>query len=512
MKNNNAGIKSNKGSRERRRLLLAVGIGIPLCLLWCIYLGVAVFFMSHFCFNTSVNGKEAYGKTPEQLKSETLSEAASYRLLVKGRNDLSAELTSSQIELSPRLDGVFEELLDRQNAFLWPVSFFKATDFQTETVVDYSEQELERVIGAMPFFETGNIIEPVDASLKETEQGFEIEAEQEGCVPIKDRITDEIEEAVNILADSVELSDECYEKAAVTAENEQLNELKDSLNVYCSAYITYHFGDESVVVGPEQIREWCDIDGSSVTLNEEKVRGFVNSLAKEHDTFGISRKLKSHSGETIEVSGGDYGWWMNRAEETSQLIEAIKNGEHTDRTPVYFQEAKSYGDPDFGNSYVEINLTDQHLWVYVEGSIVEEADFVSGCVNKRTTTPTGTYSITYKERDATLNGQGYSSPVSYWMPFNGNVGMHDASWRSKFGGDLYVTGGSHGCINLPKKKAESIYSIVEKGFPVIVYGGKTLPEVEEEPEEETLTPEQQLLLMMQLQQAAGAGTGEEVQQ
>ena len=63
----------------------------------------------------------------------------------------------------------------------------------------------------------------------------------------------------------------------------------------------------------------------------------------------------------------------------------------------------------------------------------------------------------------------YQSHVNYWMPFNGGIGLHDATWRSKFGGDIYVTSGSHGCINLPKDKAEKIYDIIDKNMPIIVY-------------------------------------------
>ena len=55
------------------------------------------------------------------------------------------------------------------------------------------------------------------------------------------------------------------------------------------------------------------------------------------------------------------------------------------------------------------------------------------------------------------------------MPFNGGIGLHDASWRSKFGGDIYVRGGSHGCINLPKNKAAELYNRIQKGCPVVVH-------------------------------------------
>lgn len=84
------------------------------------------------------------------------------------------------------------------------------------------------------------------------------------------------------------------------------------------------------------------------------------------------------------------------------------------------------------------------------------------------------FGITYKTRNATLRGQGYNTKVSYWMPFNKNIGMHDASWRNSFGGCIYKTNGSHGCINLPPNKAKEIYSYLDTFFPIIVYDSTEL--------------------------------------
>ena len=157
---------------------------------------------------------------------------------------------------------------------------------------------------------------------------------------------------------------------------------------------------------------------------------------------------------------------------------------------------------------MEIDLTNQHMWVYKDGELVEETDLVSGNVSKGYNTPVGVYGITYKQRDATLNGATYSSHVDYWMPFNGNVGMHDASWRSSFGEEIYLRNGSHGCVNLPPKKAEVIYGYVEKGEPVIVYGGKTsvpkqeasentnAPEAPQDDAAPELTPEEQQIQIL----------------
>lgn len=134
-------------------------------------------------------------------------------------------------------------------------------------------------------------------------------------------------------------------------------------------------------------------------------------------------------GKEVTIVGGDYGWWMDYEQEAVELAEMIENGESGERTPVYFQTAASYETPDYGNTYVEINLTAQHLFLYKDGEKILESDFVSGNASRGYDTPAGAYSITYKQRDATLTGENYRTPVSYWMPFNRNIGMHDANWR-----------------------------------------------------------------------------------
>ena len=98
-----------------------------------------------------------------------------------------------------------------------------------------------------------------------------------------------------------------------------------------------------------------------------------------------------------------------------------------------------------------------------------ESEFVSGNAARGFDTPAGIYGITYKEQDAMLVGENYETPVSYWMPFNGNIGLHDAVWRDSFGADIYKKSGSHGCINMPYLKAKELYGEIAKGTPVICY-------------------------------------------
>ncbi|MBQ9443937.1 MAG: L,D-transpeptidase/peptidoglycan binding protein [Lachnospiraceae bacterium] len=241
-----------------------------------------------------------------------------------------------------------------------------------------------------------------------------------------------------------------------------------------SMKITIPFGDETETLDGTTLTGWIETSADGrVSVDEEKAKQYVADLASKHDTFGRNRSFTTHDGKQITVSGGDYGYWMDRVSTRQELIAMILTGESGEFNPVYYSTASSYDADAIGDTYVEVNIGAQHLWVYKNGEVVNETDFVSGGLFKGNSTPEGTYAITYKERDSTLVGEGYESSVKYWMPFNGNIGLHDASWRDEFGGHIYYFKGSHGCLNLPTAKAAEIYDQVEKGEPVIVYGSIT---------------------------------------
>ena len=106
-------------------------------------------------------------------------------------------------------------------------------------------------------------------------------------------------------------------------------------------------------------------------------------------------------------------------------------------------------------------------------------------------TPAGVFGISYKTTNAVLRGATYETPVNYWMPFYGNFGMHDATWRSEFGGDIYIANGSHGCVNLPLDAAATIYQHISAGFPVICYYYQVDPLAVSQPEEEEWEEEEE---------------------
>lgn len=152
--------------------------------------------------------------------------------------------------------------------------------------------------------------------------------------------------------------------------------------------------------------------------------------------------------ETVEVLEESDNWYLVRA--------ANKIGY------VYRENTHKLTD-----IFVVVDISAQKLTLYNGNTIILETDIVTGKKGV-SDTPTGLYSINYKTKDTYLKGPGYNSHVDYWMPFNGGIGLHDADWRSKFGGTIYDGSGSHGCVNIPPEYADDIYSEVSKGTKVLV--------------------------------------------
>ena len=496
--------------RKIKKKILYVMVAVA-AIIALVYLGLALFFTKHFYFNTFINGENYSADSANSAQNLVLDTSNHYTLTINGRDGLIDTVTSADIGLKLEFGEEFQNIIKTQDAFLWPVSLFKKSEYTVDTMVTYSQEAFDNKIDTLCFFEQENIRQPQNAYLSDyTEEGYQIIPEDKGTVPIRTKIYNAVKESVEILADSVDLdAKECYTNAEIVAEDRTLQKECDALNQLTGVKITYKFGEDTEVLDGSIIKDWLVTEEGKLDIDPDLVREYVNALSRKYDTWGKKREFQTTGGETITISQGAYGWWMNRAGEAEALAELIRSGKSEERTPLYHAQAAQYGENDIGDSYVEIDLTSQHLWVYKDDQLVEETDFVSGNVSRGYNTPVGIYGITYKERNTTLRGANYASKVSFWMPFNGNVGMHDASWRSSFGANIYLTNGSHGCVNLPSKKAEVIYGYVEQGEPVIVYGGQvSVPRTEgkqEQPEvtvpEENitpeLTPEQQIQILIE---------------
>jgi hypothetical protein len=437
---------------------------------------IAVYSSGHFARGTKVNGIDVSGMSVKQLQKRI----GEYSINVKER----------KIDEKSRDESFFEETIKGRDIGLAVgdaqplydilkgqgfIKFFAGDkkDYEISHTLSYDKDLLAKEVSALKGASATDGTEAVSASITEyTEgKGYEIVSEQQGDILDEQATCEAIEKAVASLKESVDLSKEkAYKKPEFTSESDVLKDAVETLNRYVSTEITYKFGDDTVVLDGTRINKWIKIKkDNTVKLRRNKVEKFVQELHRKYDTVFTNRKFKTAYGDTVTVYGGDYGWWMNTVKETDKLVKLIQKGAVKERTPEYRQTAVSYGDKDYGDTYAEVDLSGQHVFVVKDGKVVFDTACVTGNESQGHATPAGTYGITYKQRNATLRGENYETPVSYWMPFNGGIGFHDAYWRSRFGGTLYRTGGSHGCVNLPPSSAKKIYSLVEQGTPVICY-------------------------------------------
>ena len=195
-------------------------------------------------------------------------------------------------------------------------------------------------------------------------------------------------------------------------------------------------------------------------------------LPLEEEKFDELFEAEDNSGYCkIEIDKPEIDW--NTAGEYKITATATDaSGNKASAEAVINVQAPEYGAM---GTYVFVSIPDQHLTYFVDGKPVMDCPVVTGNTLAGHSTPRGTYTLNYKSRNIVLkgredNGDEYQSFVSYWMAFIGSsYGLHDATWRSNFGGDIYQTSGSHGCVNMPYESAKELYGLIDAGTLVLIY-------------------------------------------
>lgn len=461
----------NKMEVVNRHRKITAGITISLCTLLIAYLVTSIYFTKHLYFGSKINGSDVSGKTVEEIKSEMTAELNKYTLTIKERGGKTEQIKASDINLKYMSDEKFKNIKDGQKPLKWGVALFSKKNYDMSTDITYDKKLLAKNIDSLNCLAESNITEPKEPSIKYSDNGYVIVDEVKGNKINKDAVVKLVEESITKKKPTIDLeSANCYINPKFTSKSEKVVKARDMLNKYVSSKITYTFVDNKETLDSSKIKTWVKVDENfDVTLDEEKISGYVRSLGDTYNTYGKTRSFRTSSGNTINVSGGDYGWQINISKEVQALSEAIKSGQTITKEPAYSRNANSHGSSDIGNTYVEVDMTKQHMWYYKNGSLVVQGDVVTGNLSLNMATPPGTYKLKDKLRNFTLKGQDYSTPVSFWMPFNGGVGIHDATWRDTFGGEIYKTNGSHGCVNSPYNLAETIFNNISIGTPVVCY-------------------------------------------
>ncbi len=470
----------------KKKLKPSVIAGAAAAVLVVGYAVGALYYTNHLFAGSKINGMNCANMTEKKADAALKKQVKSYEIELDFRNNESRTILGSDIGYQYTGSGDVKDVMKKQNPLLWVSGLFSKKNYNVEIDANFDETALRAQLDNLDCLQEANMEAPADAQIAFVDNQFVIQDETQGTTLDEGTLFTALEEAVH--TSQTKLSVEktgAYAKPSVTKDDETLIHQKDIWNSCATATITYTFGDEQEVLDGMQIKDWLSYDeeGNYVENKEAvmaHIKEYVLDLATRRNTMGRDRTITSTmTGEPVTISGGSYGFRIDQSEEAEQIYENIMNHDVVTREPAYASRATTYsmtGD-DIGNTYVEVDLGNQHLWYYKEGTLIMDTDFVSGTytISDRRT-PSGAYSLMYKQKDQVLRGTRsadgtyeYESPVKYWMPFNGGIGFHDASWRYSFGGSIFMYSGSHGCINLPSSMAAELYENIEAGCPVLCF-------------------------------------------
>lgn len=474
--------KNNWYSNHKKPVLIC---GIVVLVLLIVYLAGMLYYNDKFLNGTMVNGSDVGGMTLQKANDQLSKKVNGQSLKLIFNDGQSEVLQSAQLGVSYNKDNSLNQLMKNQNKWAWFIGFFKNEKNTLTDLIQISDENLTNGIASMEHAKEENQIAPTDAYIQYKDGSFSIIEETLGS---KFNIEELVKNFKVALSEGKQQLDVTkangYVKPQVYKDDQDLNNQLKAANEYCLSAITYTTpkGKEIALDGSTLITWLSKQDDGSYTKDEsvfkEKLTAFVKELASQYNSIGATRTFTGKDGQSHTVSGGTYGFRVSTDSEVSALLKMInENKSENNRIPEHTGQLPSGENGGLGTTYLEINITKQHLWFVKDGSVVLESDFVSGKESDPTRlTPSGTYYIYNKERNRVLRGTKqpngkyeYESPVSYWMPFNKGIGLHDASWRSTFGRDIYINSGSHGCINLPTGFAGSLYSQIYVNLPVVVY-------------------------------------------
>ncbi len=455
----------------------SIGFAVILLSLLLMYLGLSEYYKDGFSYGTWINGVYCTGKSISEINEELL-ERWDYDGLTVIMDGKSYTISAKDVDLVFSYEKVLELYQQKQNPYLWIDNLTASSrDNTLLPVISYDEEAFEKKLESFGITEGKSNAERQVKILK-GDNGYYLVNERENAFDgamAKRLVCDAFE---NLKTEIDLKAAGCYSDLSLTEEMKDTLKLWEQLREYQDCGIAYQIGEQQIPVSKGDAAGFLLLDPygefvfdkeGRLSTDEEKIYAFVDALADKYDTVGGTRKFHATRGEIVTVEGGIYGNKMDRDAEKEYLLDAFLNKKTEIHIPAYLQTAQKQGLDDIGDTYIEVDMTEQMLYYYEDGELVIETPVVTGNTSLRRGTPCGTNYVYGKQRNRTLRGTGYETFVKYWLPVNGNIGIHDSSWRKEYGGDIYSKNGSHGCVNMPEAEVAKLYDMVEMGTPCIMF-------------------------------------------
>lgn len=457
----------------RKGLAIQLTVIFGALLLAILYFVLGSAYRGGFGPGTFINGVYCTGKSVEQVNEELKERFGKDSFSVRDAYGRSYVIDFSAVGIEIDYTSQLKDIQAGQNPFLWIMNL---VDFRYRELLPQIRPDaglLEEELAACGIYE-------------DNRKSEDVEILREECYVLRDGMQDVLDEAavMQTVKDSLQAGvteidvSACYADLPYTQDMLETLALWKKVEAFQTCGIVYDMGDGLVELTPDIVSDWILVkengdflldENGELMLREEGIEEFLDALCEEYDTYGRPHVFHATRGEEVTVEGGTYGSEIDRAAEAAYLKQAFMDKVEEVHIPSYTREAYVRGRDDIGDTYVEVDMTQQKLYYYENGQLFLETDVVTGNTGRRMGTPEGVNYIYSMQRNRTLRGPGYATFVKYWMPVKGNVGLHDASWRKEFGGEIYKTNGSHGCVNVPSDVMPKLYERLEVGVPVVMF-------------------------------------------
>lgn len=445
-----------------------------------------------FLKGTTVNGVDVSHMTAAEAKKTIEKVVDQYQLTVifeDGKETYSAKDLGLTLQTGSKLKKLIQEQSDAAGD--GSVAMKPDLKLTAKDLIVCEADDLDQQVKKLPELTSRREKKSKNACLHyDADRGkFTIEPETVGGTIQASDLVNAIEKKAGMLQEKLNAATYgLYDGKAVRTKNSAkmksaLAKAKQKLNL--SLTYTYDVKRADIhgkeEIGRALLSKWLyvDQDGVTASINGDRLQEYVTKM---YHTYSVKNtgtsKFVTSIGTYVDVNVPAADETVDTNELYNDIVRCVNKGHSGKRKAPYASTSAGIkGTTDLGGTYVEVDLNHQHLYLYVDGKRIAEGNICSGCVADAAATPDGLYTIKSKDHDRYLRGNGYCDWVNYFMPFNGDIGLHDSTWRSKkeYGGHVYLDEGSHGCINLPLKLAKKIDQNVKVGTYVILYGGAPNP-------------------------------------
>ena len=441
------------------------------------YLTGVGYYSNRFVANTTFGTVDISNLTLVKAQEKLESDLNEREVVLMENDQEVARIKLSDLKGEFNTESNLETVYQSQDPSVWVTSYFEEEAFEDVLTdkVAINASNIEMVL-AENGISNAEREAAVDAVIDYSDgEGYFIEDGQIGTQIDFDKLGASIVNAVQANESSVDLA-EVYAQPSIDGESDVVTSVMDTIHEFSDIQLTLQIAGDELTLPKETIESWIYFDSNNQLLVDyDLVYAYVSALNDEYATYNKNRQFMSTLQGEVTVPPGILGWGIDTEFETQTIIDDLYAGIDVTREPATFSSGGNGNSADeIGGTYVEIDLTYQMMYLYVDGEMVLGTDIVSGQINAETVP--GANAVNEMLTDTKLRGFNqfkkveYATPVSYWIRFDNNAqGIHDASWQGAFGGDVWTYAGSLGCINTPYWAVETIYNNVTYGTPVIVF-------------------------------------------